>query len=244
MLFLLTLLGGPGSATVISFTGVDLGVSPSSPTGPNSSAAAASFDAAAAALGNVSIITFEGSPIGSFANLTVLPGVSINGTDVNGNSQTIHNAPNPAFPPLDGYNTTLGGSEFGEMMGGNLVFTFATPIQFFGAYFSGVQTIFFTDTLTFSDGTSQTVDIPGTGTSNNVGALVFAGFTDAGKSISIVTINAGVPGDPGAGFDDMGVDDVRFQASTQATPEPGSMALALAGCCFGLVLLLRRGLRV
>jgi hypothetical protein len=125
-----------------------------------------------------------------------------------------------------------------EMIGGNLVFSFATPIQSFGAYFSGIQTNFFQDTVTFSDGTSHTLDIPGTGTTRSVGALSFVGFTDAGSSISSVSINAGNQ----AGFDDIGVDDVRFQAtaSVTSTPEPGSITLLVMGCGFCVALGYRR----
>ncbi len=76
-------------------------------------------------------------------------------------------------------------------MGGSLVFTFTTPIQFFeSAFLSGVQD-FVQDTYTFSDGSSETIDVPEGGTSNSIGELVCVGFTDAGKSITSVTINAG-----------------------------------------------------
>jgi len=212
------------------FTGADLGVLPSSPSGPNSTAAATSFDTAAALLGNVSTITFESAAVGSFTSLTVAPGVTISGSDADGNHQSINNAPDSAFPSLDGYNTTSGGSNFVEMMGGNLVFTFATPVQFFGAFLSGVQD-FFQDTITFSDGSSETIDVPETGTSSSVGELVFVGFTDAGKSISSVTINAGTPT---AGFDDIGVDDVRYQSAASSVPEPGSVILLLTVCLLAL----------
>src|SRR4029077_1230099 len=115
---------------------------------------------------------------------TVAPGVTMNGSDSFGANQTIRNTSNfPAAPQLDGYNTTSGGANFVEMVGGTVTFSFATPIQAFGAYFSGIQTNFFTDTITFSDGTSQTILIPGAGTSSSVGALDFVGFTDVGKSI-------------------------------------------------------------
>ena len=33
--------------------------------------------------------------------------------------------------------------------------------QFFGAYFTGVQLVFFADVITFSDGTSRSIDLPG-----------------------------------------------------------------------------------
>ena len=123
------------------------------------------------------------------------------------------------------------------MFGGTLVFTFATPVQFFGAYLSGVQTAFFADTITFSDGTSQTIFVPGTGTSSTVGELAFVGFTDAGKSISSITITAGLPG---TGQDAIGVDDVRYQSAAATAPEPGSVSLMLTGCLFGFALSVRR----
>jgi hypothetical protein len=219
----------PARAGVIVFTGFDLG-SGAPPAHPNSDAAAASFDAAAALIGSSSKITFESAPLGSFNNLVVAPGVSINGLDFQNLNQTIRNTSNfPANPALDGSNTTPGGSKFVEMQGGTLTFTFAQPTQFFGAYFTGIQTVFFTDSITFNDGTSQTVNILAPGTTSSLGATVFVGFTDAGKSITSITINAGIPGNPGAGFDDIGVDDVRFQSAPPAVPEPSSLALLSLG---------------
>ncbi len=211
-----------------TFTGADLGVLPSSPSGPNSTAAAAAFGTAAASLGNVSIITFESAPVGSFTSLTVAPGVTISGTDRNGNNQAISNTFDATFLSLDGYNTTPGGSNFVEMHGGSLVFTFTSPIQFFGAYLSGVQD-FVQDTITFNDGSAQTINVPEAGTSPSVGELVFVGFTDAGKSISSVTVNAGTNG-----FDDIGVDDVRYQSSVSSVPEPSSVVLLLTVCLLAL----------
>jgi hypothetical protein len=223
----------PASASIITFTGADIGVLPGSPSGPNSAMAAANFDAAASLLGDESIITFESAPVGSFTSLIVAPGVTISGSDVHANNQAINNTFDSAFPSLDGYNTTPGGSHFVEMMGGSLVFTFATPVEFFGAFLSGVQD-FTQDTYTFSDGTSETINVPEAGTSPTVGELVFVGFTDAGKSITSVTINAGTNA-----FDAIGVDDVRFQSV--AAPEPNSAVSLLTGCFFfGLVLWFRR----
>jgi hypothetical protein len=120
------------------------------------------------------------------------------------------------------------------MLGGSLVFTFATPTQFFGAFLSGVQD-FVQDTMTFSDGSSQTIDVPEAGTSSNVGELVFVGLTDAGKTISSVTVNAGTNG-----FDAIGVDDVRYQSAASSVPEPGSVVLLLTVCLLALALRVRR----
>ena len=226
----------PASAALITFSGEDIMPTTSSPH-PLSAAAAASFDAAVTALGGGSLVNFESAPLGSFSNLTIAPGVTMNGTDVNGANQTIRNTSAfPSAPTLDGYNTTPGGANFVEVMGGTLTFSFATPIQAFGAYFSGIQTNFFTDSITFSDGTSETVLIPGAGTNGFTGALDFVGFTDVGKSIASVTVNAG---SHTTGWDDIGVDDVRFQ--TVPVPEPASLAIfgtALAG--LGLIRRRRR----
>lgn len=232
-LFSLLIAVFAASANTVTYTGADLGVLPGSPSGPLSTAAAANFDAAASLLGNLSIITFESVPVGPFASLTVAPGVTITGSNISGLDQSINNTFDATFPSLDGYNTTPGGANFVEEMGGTVTFQFSTPTQFFGAFLSGVQD-FVQDTYTFSDGTSQTIDVPETGTSPNVGELVFVGFTDAGKSIASVTINAGTNG-----FDDIGIDDVRYQSAAATTPEPSSVLSLMSGL-FALSLWSRR----
>jgi hypothetical protein len=218
------------SAALVTYSGQD---NPATVGGANpvSAAAALAFDTAVAGLGASSLITFEGATLGGFSNLAIAPGVTMSGSDFSGANQTIRNTTNfPAGPTLDGYNTTSGGSYFVEMLGGTVTFSFTTAIQAFGAYFSGVQTNFFADEITFSDGTSQSLLIPGAGTSNSVGALSFVGFTDVGKSITSVTIRAS--GLTSADF--MGIDDVRFQLAPTGVPEPGSLALVL-GAGFGLL---------
>ena len=225
------------SASIITFTGEDLNAQPGGPF-PNSNAAAASFDSAAGLIGPENIINFESAPLGSFSSLNAAPGVTITGSDAQGDNQQILNAPNPAFPPLDGYNTTPGGSQFLEMKGGSVTFTFASPVQFFGAYFSGVQTSFFQDTVQFSDGSSESINVPGTGTSSSEGAAAFVGFTDAGASISSITINTGTNG-----FDFIGVDDVRYGAAASTAPEPASIVIAFAGLAALAAIRYRNGRR-
>jgi hypothetical protein len=228
------------SASVITFSGQD-NVATTTSAHPNSAAAAAGFAAAAAGLGTVSIITFESAPVGSFSSLIAASGVTLTGTDGNGSNQSIRNTSNfPVAPTLDGFNTTSGGANFVEEKGGTVTFTFTTPTQFFGAYFSGIQTNFFADTITFSDGTSQSISIPGIGTTSSIGALDFVGFTDAGKSITSITINTG---SNALGFDDIGIDDVIYQGPAATTfsavPEPGSISLMLTGS-LGLAAGIRR----
>jgi hypothetical protein len=203
------------SANVVTFTGSDLNAGPTDPH-PNASAAAASFAAAAAGIGPSSTITFESAPLGAFTSMTVAPGVTVNGVNT-----TVLNSPDyPPNPPLGGFNTTPGGSQYVDMEGGSLTFNFANPTQFFGVYLSGIQLYFFADTITFSDGTTQTINIPGT--TDGSGSFDFVGFTDVGKSISSVTITPGTS----AGGDFIGVDDVVYQTPV---PEPSSLALMLTG---------------
>jgi hypothetical protein len=210
------------------FTGADDGAG-SLATAPNSVAAAASFDAAAAALGTENTITFESSPLGLFSSLA-LAGVTLTGTNVNSNDQSIVNTTsNINITPLCsnascGYNTTPGGSNFLLLFGGTATFFFNHGTDAFGAYLSGVQNA--GETITFSDGTSQSVNIPNPGFD---GGTTFVGFTDAANSIASITINVN--------NDIVGVDDVRYV--TDSVPEPASLAL-LGGALAGLALMRRR----
>ena len=232
------LAAGPARAQLVTFTATDSGAGPGS-TPVNSNAKAAQFDAAAALLGPMGLITFESAPVGPYTSLTVAPGVTLTGLDVTGSPQKINNTPNfPTNPALDGFNTTLGGAKYAEAVGGTLTFTFATPVQAFGAYFTGIQPFFFQDTLTFNDGTSESINIPAADASS--GGVSFAGFTDRGRLITQVTINSTNPA-TGAG-DFIGVDDVRF-GPVPAVPEASttvSFGLLLALGLGGLVVSAKR----
>jgi hypothetical protein len=224
----LAFAGSTGAfAGVTTFTGTDLGVGPGG-AHPLSDAAAAAYDAST---GPQTVITFESSPVASFTDLNPSPGVDITGIDRFGNDLFVSNTPNlPTGPALDGFNTTPGGSNYLELQGGNVVFSFANPISSFGAYFTGVQPEFVTDTISFNDGTSQSFDVPAGDSSD--GGVSFAGFNDPGASISSITIFAGNPN----GWDDIGIDDVQFtpQPVTTTTPEPSSLTvLVLAALGLG-----------
>jgi hypothetical protein len=220
------------NAGIITFTGSDTGAGSADPR-PNSNAAAASFDTAAAALGTENLITFESAPLGAFTNLTVATGVTINGTDYVGNPQTISATDQG---PLFAYNTTAGGSKYLYVYAGNVIFTFGPGVQAFGAYLTGVQLD--GETILFDDGTSETITIPDPG--NGVGGVEFVGFTDAGKSIASIEFYTPNPSNSLGDF--IGVDDVRFVTNGAVTaPEPSTMLLmsaALSG--LGLLRLRRK----
>jgi hypothetical protein len=211
-------LTSQAQAQLATFTGADNGVSSLSQM-TNSQAAESSFLAAAPGLNT---ITFE-SPLPS--------GVSVSGGSITNNS---------GCGALCGFNTTLGGQNFYLLNGGSGTFTFATPVDAFGFYVTGLQTnLVAQETVTFFDGTSQTINTPAA--INGGGA--FIGFTDIGKSITSVSFNAT--------NDIVALDDVQFgNIGAAPGPTPGTgllsfVALILTGVVakrreFGWFLRLKR----
>ena len=110
----LAVVTAPAQAGLILFTGADDGAG-SLASASNSVGAAASFDAAVAALGIEHTITFESSPLGAFSSLPLISGVTLTGANVNNNDQSIVNTTSdinitpPCTNATCGYNTTSGG---------------------------------------------------------------------------------------------------------------------------------------
>ena len=194
------------SAAPIVFSGVDPGANSFNPR-PNSDAAAAAFDGACAkGPCKLSVENFEASPVGPFNTLVIASGVTLIGP------QEIRNTPLANPDGLSGYNTTSGGHDFLSLFGGDVTFIFDPSICAFGAYISGVQ--LFGETITFFDGTSETVPI-----ANSSFGVQFLGFTDfMGGGISSLSIHAV--------NDIIGIDDIRFcKCSPGQVAEPVSLAL-------------------
>lgn len=207
------------NAAIVTYIGSDVDANSTDPR-PNSIAAAAAFDAAAASIGSVTLIDFESAPLGVFNNLALGSGITMDGSDVSTNDQTIRNTPFGTPDRLFGYNTTAGGSQFVSLFGGSLTFSFAPGIHAFGGYFSGNQVAGLN--ITFFDGAPQTILFPFIPS-----GVMFVGFTDAGQNIASVQVNVL--------NDIVGVDDVRV--GRQEIPEPASIVLLGMG---GLGLLAAR----
>jgi hypothetical protein len=204
------------ASAVTFFGGRDSGVNSTGPR-PSSNAAASNFDAAAGALGGINLLTFESLPTGNMASPTNLPGLSITQTG---------GAPNAISTDNDnilGFNTTAGGSKFLQTQtNATTTFTFATPIQAFGSYVTGLGTASGEALLQFNDGTSQSFNLTallGTGD----GGVGFFGFTDVGKSIASVSFVSAT----GTGGDVYGIDDVRFVSIPTPALLPGLVGISL-----------------
>ncbi len=219
-------------ASVTVYQGTDAPLSPGLPH-PNSSAAAASFSAAAVL---VQTINFEGlAPTGSFSSFPVAPGVTMT---TSGLSSTLSGLSTDNSNSSLGFNTTAAGSEFfrfsndfvnGTGTLGSVDFNFITPINAWGAYFTGLESAAGANVqVQFSDGTSQVLSV----TRNSSAGVSFFGFTDSGASISKVTISEDDTGQTTR--DIFGIDDVVYAQNLIPTgPTQGPVAAPVPEAVWG-----------
>jgi hypothetical protein len=219
------------SGATVYYSGADPGVGFGGAR-PNSDAAAAAF---AAATPGSSTITFEGATLGFFSTRTVASGVSMTTNNLDSTYTGISND-NASADNYLGFDTTVGGSQFFRFSNvfntaGSVDFNFATPIDSFGAYLTGLESsVGGSVRVQYTDGTSQ--DIALTKAASSGTSVQFWGFVDAGASINKITFYEDSTNASGT-RDIFGIDDVHYR--TAAVPLPaavwGGMALlsTLAG---------------
>lgn len=221
-------------AAPVTFSGLDNGAGPGG-TFTNANAADAALVSAAGTGG--SVVTFEGLTSGANpSGLDLGSGVKL--TVVGNESGGVRTGDDHGSRL--GFNTTAGGRHWLQMWpafssptGATATFVFESAIQGLGFYLSDTQDTFPGDiTLTYSDGTVQTLAVP---KNNDSGGVAYFGFFDAGASILSVTIGTGATGGT---RDIWGLDDLRVIPAR--VPEPGTLALLGAALLAGAAVRRRR----
>jgi hypothetical protein len=248
----LVALGAAGTAqgATVTFSGSDDGVGFDGTPRPNSEAAKTAFESGAGALGTINLLNLDSLATGFSPVINLGSGVTATFTDARTTHSGIRTNASGGTRGELGFATSgpnfLQASMAATATEMNLKFDFATPVQAFGAYFTGLESnVIGTFTLNFNDGTAQTLSLPEGVTTTTVdgGApIAFFGFTSAGASITSVTLTEKGALDGAFLRDVIGVDDIRFVNAGAPVPIPASVSLGLvgAGMIGGMTYLRRR----
>lgn len=236
-------------AAVVRYDGRDAMAGPNDAR-PNSQAA---HDAFVSAIGQTYFtLTFEGVPTGyaQTLNFTTFKFEQVGTTnqvftDDVGQYTGVTKNDDRTVPEILGFNTTSGGHTFlrftpvFDIGTAGATLTFNTPIEYFGAYISGLGSAAGTLNAKFNNGSAQTLHIEG----GDGGGVQFFGFTSFGNAITqLDLVLDGVFGTR----DIYSIDDVITPLRPDyidngTVPEPTSASLALAA--LGLLAVRRRFVR-
>lgn len=176
---------------------------------PLADAARQSFDTAIASLGPASTLTFESLPVGNSTNLQPSADVSVVLSGVDSGFNTIDTVLGVVGETeIVGYNNTVGGTKFVRVApafgaGTALAsFTYAQPIQAWGAFITGLGTAAGNLFIEFVGVNGQTFSVVG----SQSGGTAYFGFVDS--SASIVEVRLSLRNVSGT-RDIFGIDDVR-----------------------------------
>ncbi len=216
----------PSLASAQIFSGVDVGTGIAAP-GPGTPNTTAARNNMLTALGITpfTLNTFEGLALGQTINLG--GGVTASYTSEDLFFGGIRNSSSAFF----GYNTTAGGSQFlGQSPNafgatGTLTLNFATAINFFGGYFTGVGGTSAPTTAIWGAASFAFPNSDADGT----GGIQWFGFV-APASASFTSVNFTNVSTANV-RDIWGMDDIIYgsRSDTVTTPEPGTYVLMFAG---------------
>lgn len=228
----IALAGAVASQGVITFNGLDVVANQGDPR-PNANAAAVNFDTIAGSNASISVATFEPVAVGTISG-AIASNASVVGNNID-SAAGVSTFNNNLFV---GFNTTFNGRKFYKIDNANnsqtasLTFNFATPINSFGAFFTGIGTANGQTKVQWvnSQG-AQSITLGG----DINPSVQFFGLIDLGEAFTQVTVQMDFTPGTGEIFDEIGVDDVRY-SNCNPVPEPASIA-ALG---LGLAAVIRR----
>ncbi|MEP6778368.1 MAG: PEP-CTERM sorting domain-containing protein [Gemmatimonadaceae bacterium] len=146
-----------------------------------------------------------------------------------------------------GYNTTPGGSKFLRFaatsgLSGTMTLNFATAINFFGGYFTGVENVCAATTASWGTASAVLKNSNAATTCHGTGGIQWFGFVaPASAAFNSITFNQ-VPGEGPSDY--WGLDDFIYGSrAVTVSPEPSTYALML-GALSALAVAARRRRRV